>query len=482
MNLAQKIRWAGLKASINIYKLTMDASYPKDPNPENWRTIQGAKVHLSEGKIDGGAGGKFHGKSWTGKKAHNWSQGRNSVQTQSQLFTHKQGNINEGLKAIQKAPAGTVINYFSAGFGSNSQGQYKIVEAGGGKKKLAKLNENGQHERMYMLTPGNIKKYLGGSINLEITPPAQSKAEGSRQSLSDAYKKVETAKTEKDAKENYKSFIKNDYNNASAQELSDYYSKNPPETLKNKSALSEKREKEVERQKKRLHDLGINDDQIAQLEGHLKKVIDNNAYGMRINQKHFENVVDDWFKNQFETNTSEGWLDQKERAKSASVLFADNDLKKNIEKDGFKREKYGMAVPKDVKTFYTNGDHYGDAVVRFKKDRLKGRVTYTLGDSLELSDNKDFVAGDADNPSLAGTNAGISTFHLMGKGKSTSLNSITSRYLEYQYHGPLTITDVESVVFDERHPMPPNDTLKKMKNIGIKLYLKTKNDDVIPFD
>ena len=37
--------------------------YQKDPDPENWRTIKGAHVHVdNEGKIDGGAGGKFNGK------------------------------------------------------------------------------------------------------------------------------------------------------------------------------------------------------------------------------------------------------------------------------------------------------------------------------------------------------------------------------------------------------------------------------------
>ena len=38
---------------------TMDA-WPKDPDPKNWRTIEGTHVHLKNGKIDGGAGGKFN--------------------------------------------------------------------------------------------------------------------------------------------------------------------------------------------------------------------------------------------------------------------------------------------------------------------------------------------------------------------------------------------------------------------------------------
>lgn len=43
----------------------LDEDYPKDPNPENWRTINGAKVHLDGDKnIDGGAGSKFNKKKF----------------------------------------------------------------------------------------------------------------------------------------------------------------------------------------------------------------------------------------------------------------------------------------------------------------------------------------------------------------------------------------------------------------------------------
>ena len=38
------------------------SDYEPDSDPENWRTINGAHVHIdSEGNIDGGAGGKFNG-------------------------------------------------------------------------------------------------------------------------------------------------------------------------------------------------------------------------------------------------------------------------------------------------------------------------------------------------------------------------------------------------------------------------------------
>lgn len=43
--------------------------YQKDPNPKNWVTINGARVHLDgEGKVDGGADGKLNGKKVSGSK------------------------------------------------------------------------------------------------------------------------------------------------------------------------------------------------------------------------------------------------------------------------------------------------------------------------------------------------------------------------------------------------------------------------------
>lgn len=82
MNPLHKIRMGLLLAQIKMGGVhTQDASYPKDPNPENWRTISGAKVHLTNGKIDGGAGGKFKGNVWKGKKAH----GLNSFSLISEL-------------------------------------------------------------------------------------------------------------------------------------------------------------------------------------------------------------------------------------------------------------------------------------------------------------------------------------------------------------------------------------------------------------
>lgn len=58
----------------------LDAAHTKDPNPENWRTINGARVHVdSDGNADGGAGGKFNGN----KFGEDWRAGERSALMQA---------------------------------------------------------------------------------------------------------------------------------------------------------------------------------------------------------------------------------------------------------------------------------------------------------------------------------------------------------------------------------------------------------------
>lgn len=76
----------------------LDENYAKDPNPENWRTINGAKVHLNEGQqIDGGAGGKFTGKEF----GSNFSaeEGFSGKYTAPKKF-HKKAGSEESTSSI----------------------------------------------------------------------------------------------------------------------------------------------------------------------------------------------------------------------------------------------------------------------------------------------------------------------------------------------------------------------------------------------
>ena len=69
MNNLQRIRLGLLTAKLKLDNI-FTRDWEKDPNPENWRTINGSHVHLVNGRIDGGAGGKFKGNEWHGQKAH----------------------------------------------------------------------------------------------------------------------------------------------------------------------------------------------------------------------------------------------------------------------------------------------------------------------------------------------------------------------------------------------------------------------------
>ena len=65
--------------------------YEKDPNPDNWITIKGTHTHLEGGKINGGAGGKFNGKGYTGtkKQAHTGKSNGENTQTENKADLEK---------------------------------------------------------------------------------------------------------------------------------------------------------------------------------------------------------------------------------------------------------------------------------------------------------------------------------------------------------------------------------------------------------
>lgn len=127
MTLAQRIRLGLLCAKLKLENVfTTDKDYPKDPDPENWRTINGSHVHLTNGKIDGGAGGKFKANAWVGKKSH----GHNSFFPQHQM-TYK---TSKPYKAAS----------VSAQAGSAGASEAKTVAQLASKSKAASIGEAAQ--------------------------------------------------------------------------------------------------------------------------------------------------------------------------------------------------------------------------------------------------------------------------------------------------------------------------------------------------
>ena len=120
---------------LNSTMLTLDASHPKDPDPKNWRTINGSKVHLTKGKIDGGAGGKFSGKKWSGKQHHQFVPAPNKIYSPTpgkQFSKTAQGHLDK---------LDQILKQLVKGKGKPSYYQEKIDKEEKALSALEKINQ-----------------------------------------------------------------------------------------------------------------------------------------------------------------------------------------------------------------------------------------------------------------------------------------------------------------------------------------------------
>ena len=194
---------------------------------------------------------------------------------------------------------------------------------------------------------------------------------------------------------------------------------------------------------------------------------------MDIRSEYLDNVIAEGFKNQFQTHTSQGALDFDSRRQATEQLFG-SDVRHMRPADF---ERYGYLVSRDVSAYNNSG--YGDTTVRFKRDRVIERLTYTTDDSLYPASIQEAIAGKVSTNSIAGIWLdGMSGSELLRRVQSSEgsvgnvrdwLRGVThGAYLELQYHGALTIDDVESINF-KRSP-PSQELLRKLRAKGVTVY------------
>lgn len=215
----------------------------------------------------------------------------------------------------------------------------------------------------------------------------------------------------------------------------------------------------------------------AQIAKDMEELFENSNFNMRFNSEDIDALIDSGrFKNQFETKTSGGTLSAEHRRTASKKLFGAET--KGV--PGKALEKYGYLGYKDIDLDYLSGDglgQYGDVVVTFDKKKVADRVTYTVCDSLGPAVKNQTIAGDVMHPGFAGIKqenvidlySNDITQDVFKKSINEINEAFDSRYIELQYHGDLTLDDVEQMAFKTK---PSNEVIEQLKKHDIKVLYK----------
>lgn len=226
-----------------------------------------------------------------------------------------------------------------------------------------------------------------------------------------------------------------------------------------------------------------------ELNENLKELVDKSDFAMRIpDDKVLNQILDDGkFKTQFETNTSNGSLNKDARKNATGQLFGlSSDEVNALEPKDF--EKYGYLASKDRFSDFSDSNEasqYGDICIRFKREAVLNRTTMTIGDSLGPARNGIIVSTSISNPRVSGMKiTRLDTLWSPGgtnRLKAAMNQSIDAHdvadtlyesYFELQYHGDLTISDIDSITYNSNDYSGrlSEDTKKRLDKLGIKVY------------
>ena len=234
------------------------------------------------------------------------------------------------------------------------------------------------------------------------------------------------------------------------------------------------------------------------IEDAMEKLLNNNDFGMRVDNKVLEQILKDGkFKNQLEVGKSRGSFNPRARKEASHHLFGVENYSTLPAREF---EKYGYLVDKNYARDFANSrtGQYGNLIVKFKKDNIMSRTTFTMDDSLEAGLGERVVAAPVSAPSkealatyqfkqdmftnlaaISGDSAPPSPIEFIEKVNSNSLFSDEIRYIELQYHGELTVSDIDSVVVKESYLNFSSfkGLVETLKEKGIKV-IKVSDDDI----
>lgn len=200
----------------------------------------------------------------------------------------------------------------------------------------------------------------------------------------------------------------------------------------------------------------------------LRKLLGQMQPCMRIFENRFRSAIADGaFKNQFETGTSQGYIDANNvtRREGEKAFFG---IAKST--PGPDRPKYGY-LHSDVESDLENGvrlAQYGNIAITFKVSIID-RTSFTGGDSLDYT----YAGADPDvSPRAVGQPSWVAVIEQFGDildfpDADSLLDEAEQHrggYFEAQYHGIVTLADVDRVTFAYS---PPQDLTDMLDRLGI---------------
>lgn len=208
------------------------------------------------------------------------------------------------------------------------------------------------------------------------------------------------------------------------------------------------------------------------VERYLKNLIDKNHFCFRCSPTSFGFIAEDKMKTQMETGTSGGLNNMELRKAMTSSCFG----KEKGSIDNTEYENYGYLGSYDEKNVNnTSTQFYGCMAITLNKERMKNRVSCTFGDSLDNA--KTCNPSNVEAPSFASVSQQAKNYVLEAawkkendpddqptddismallaqqkqeneeRGKAKVREKGSPEYLELQYHGDVTVADMDEVTF-----------------------------------
>lgn len=211
----------------------------------------------------------------------------------------------------------------------------------------------------------------------------------------------------------------------------------------------------------------------------------------------FGGIIDDEYKSQVELGTGgRGAFISKSARKSVSdKMYGHGGLQDN------EYEKCGYLGYADEAEDYDDSAHpfYGEMTYTFRKDRMEDKMTYTFGDSLNTERTMSCAGYGGSKPTIEGMTSlygadylrnALAEYRKYKKGEITYSEMFrrirrdaNNRYIELQFHGPVTVEDIEKVsfrneddlkkAFERMSAAKRKRVIKKLKDNSVGLLYRT---------